>query len=103
MATWLLPSRPSAAGAQVHWFPMRDGGLQEVAFVSDCRAPGVSFQWGGWSIRVVGGHAGAHGDRAPCQRGIDDIVFVAEHTPRSYIVILGAGTQQELGPQTGSR
>ena len=59
----------------------------------------AGFRWGGWKIRVVGGHAGAKGDRQPYQKKIDYIEFIVEHTPRDHIVILGMDTQHALDPQ----
>ena len=72
--------------------------IREISLINCGRAFGADFSWGGWDIRIVGGHADANGDRVPYQHSIDDMEYVIEHTPKDHIVILGADTQQCLGP-----
>jgi hypothetical protein len=72
--------------------------IHEVTLVNFGRAFGADFSWGGWKIRIVGGHADANGDRVPYQNSIDDMEYIIENTPKDHIVILGADTQQCLGP-----
>ncbi len=57
--------------------------------------------WGGWGIRVVGGHADAGGGRERYQH-INDIEHIVEQTPHDHIVILGADTQEQLGLGTSN-
>ena len=70
-----------------------------MELISEGRAFGEEFSWGGWKIRLVGVHADAWVDRMPYQQSIDDIDYIVEHTPHSHLIILGAGTQEPLGPQ----
>ena len=72
--------------------------IREGTLVSQGRAFGVDFSWGGWKIRTVGGHADPSGDRAPCPNSIDDMDFITENTPKEHIVILDVDTQTCLGP-----
>ncbi len=60
---------------------------------------GADFSWGGWEIRLVGGHADARGDRRPYQQSIDDMEYIVDSTPHNHIVILGADIQGPVGPQ----
>ena len=53
------------AGAIVFHCRLR---IQHAEFFSHGRAFGADFSWGGWKIRVVGGHADAGGDRVPYQK-----------------------------------
>ena len=39
------------------------------------------------------------GDRRPYQRSTGDIEFIVDCTPHDHIVMLGADTQEPLGPQ----
>ena len=76
-------------------------GIRHVDLVSHGRAFGGDFRWGGWKIRVVGGHADAGGDRRPYQQSIDDMEFIVDCTPHDHIVILGADIQDPIGTATG--
>ncbi len=53
---------------------------------------GADFSWGGWKIRLAGGHADATGDSMPYQQSIDAIEFIVEHTPHNHNIILRADT-----------
>ena len=53
------------AGALVFHSRLR---IHHVELISHGRAFGADFRWGGWNIRVVGGHADAAGDRRPYQK-----------------------------------
>ena len=74
-------------------------GIRHTDLISHGRAFGGDFSWGGWKIRAIGGHADAGGDRRPYQKSIDDIEFIVDSTPHDHIVILGADTQEPLGPR----
>ena len=74
--------------------------IRNMELCSQGRAFSCDFSWGGWNIRVIGGHADAGGDHRPYQRSMDDIEFLVDSTPRDHIVILGIDTQTPLGPQT---
>ncbi len=63
------------------------------------RAFGADFQWGGWKIRIVGGHAEPSGDRVPYQESVDDMNAIMEDTPLDHIIILGVDAQTCLGPR----
>ena len=73
------------AGALIFHSRLR---IHHAELISHGRAFGADISWGGWKIRVVGGHADAGGDRRPCQQSIDDMEFIIESTPHSHIVIL---------------
>jgi hypothetical protein len=75
-------------------------GIRHMDLISQGRAFSCDFSWGGWNIRVIGGHADAGGDHRPYQKSMDDIEFLVDCTPRDHIVILGVDTQTPLGPQT---
>ena len=75
------------AGALIFHARLR---IHHVELISHGRAFGADFCWGGWRIRVVGGHADAAGDRRPYQQSIDDMEFIIESTPHNQIVIVGA-------------
>ncbi len=53
------------------------------------RAFGADFQWGGWKIRIVGGHAEPSGDRVLYHNSVDDMNAIMEDTPLDHIIILG--------------
>ena len=74
-------------------------GIRHMDLISRGRAFGGDISWGGWKIRLIGGHADAGGDRRPYQKSIDDIEFIVDSTPHDHIVIMGADTQEPLGPQ----
>ena len=84
------------AGAIVFHCRLR---IHRAELLSHGRAFGADFSWGGWRIRVVGGHADAGGDRRPYQQSIDDMEYIIESTPNNRIVILGADIQDPLGPR----
>ena len=62
------------------------------------RAFGADFHWGGWNIRIVGGHADPSGGRVPYQTSVDDMDAIMEDTPKDHIIILGVDAQTCLGP-----
>ncbi len=74
-------------------------GVRHIDLNSHGRALGGELSWGGWNIRVVGGHADARGDRIPYQQIIDDIEFSVDRTPHDRTVLPGADAQDTLGPQ----
>ena len=63
------------------------------------RAFGADSQWGGWKIRIVGGHAEPSGDRVPYQESVDDMDAIMEDTPLDHIIIMGVDAQTCLGPR----
>ncbi len=73
--------------------------IHHAELISHGRAFGAGFSWGGWKIRLVGGHADARGDRRPFQQSTDDMEFIVDSTPHNHIVILGADIQGPLGPR----
>ena len=77
--------------------------IREISLINCGRAFGADFSWGGWNIRIVGGHAAANGDRVPHQNSIDDMEYVIEYTPKDYIVISGGGHAGVLRPIKGVR
>ena len=90
------------------WLPHRRAGalifnerlrIQEVSLMNHGRAFGADFQWGGWKIRIVGGHAEPSGDRVPYQESVDDMNAIMEDTPLDHIIILGVDAQTCLGPR----
>ena len=84
------------AGAPIFHARLR---AHHVEIISHGRAFGADFSWGGWIVRVVGGHADAGGDRRPYQQIIYDMEFIIESTQHNHIVILGADVQDPLGPR----
>ena len=74
-------------------------GIRHMDLISRGRAFGGDISWGGWKIRLIGGHADAGGNRQPYQRSIDDIEYIVDGTPHDHIVIMGADTQEPLGPR----
>ena len=72
--------------------------IREVILVNQGQAFGADFSWGGWRIRIVGGHADPNGDRTPYQNSIDDMDMIMENTLKDHIIILGVDAQTCLGP-----
>ena len=96
----LVKAQPYAEGRRAGAIILNNRlGIRQMDLRSHGRAFGGDFSWGGWKIRAIGGHADAGGDRRPYQKSIDDIEFIVDNTPRDHIVILGADTQEPLGPQ----
>jgi hypothetical protein len=90
------------------WQPRRRAGalifngrlrIREVTLMFHGRAFGADFQWGGWKIRIVGGHAEPSGDRVPHQESVGDMDAIMEDTPLDHIIILGVDAQTCLGPR----
>ncbi len=72
--------------------------IREAILVNHGRASGADFSWGGWKIRIVGGHADPNGDRVPYQTSVDDMEAILEDAPKGHVVIRGVDAQACLGP-----
>ena len=96
----LVKAQPDCEGRRAGAISLNNRlGIRHMDLISLGGAFGGDFSWGGWKIRVVGGHADAGEDRRPCQQSTDDIELTVDCTPHDRIVILGTDTQEPLGPQ----